>query len=222
MPLRFRCFPLDKPKSSVYIRVSVVAPTAPSPLPTDPPESLSSPSASPPTADLVPCAVSPVPALPPLSALDRALLLRLLNLDEDYPTLAAELKAQSSEPLVTTPIAAPAAVSSLMPDAQCLMPPPDLLSLLEWSSRPDIATWLAYYHQTQDHHSRRLAITRLESLIKTSDSQVEQRRAATTLLRALDHKWPTRSAVNPDRQGGARNGLAPSPPRRAPIPPSPR
>ncbi len=62
----------------------------------------------------------------------------------------------------------------------------DLLSLLQWLSRPDIAAYIHAYraHQLQLH--RNVVIQALQFVLKSTTDPIETRRAATTLLRALN------------------------------------
>jgi hypothetical protein len=113
--------------------------------------------------------MNPVPTqlLPDLPPDDHALLLRYFSLNEDLAKLSKEPGQ------------------------------PDILSLLRWLSRPEIAAYIAAYrtHQTQLH--RQAVIDALRSLLSSPTDQVELRRAATTLLRALNPTRPSAPTRDP-------------------------
>lgn len=129
------------------------------------------------------CELPPAPSLPlpPIPSSDRPLLARLFALNENYPALAAELATDQWNHLG---------------DSR----PKDLLDLYAWSVRPDIAAWIEHFRSMTDLQRRTRALTTLEEVIKSSPTPTERRRAATTILRALDRNWP--AYRKPDREGG--------------------
>ena len=52
-------------------------------------------------------------------------------------------------------------------------------------ARPDIARYIAYFHKLRESTQRMIALNYLRELVEVSEDPIEQRRAATTLLRAL-------------------------------------
>jgi len=82
----------------------------------------------------------------------------------------------------------------------------DLLSLLQWLSRPDIAAYVHAYRTHQSHLHRNVVIQALQSVLKNTTDPIETRRAATTLLRALN---PIRFRPSPS-QGDGGGGTRPS------------
>lgn len=106
--------------------------------------------------------MNPVPSqpLPHLPSEDHTLLLRYFSLNEDLTNLAAEPGQ------------------------------PDLLTLLRWLSRPDIAAYTAAYRTHQNQLHRQAVIDALRSVLTNSTDPIELRRAATTLLRALNPVRP--------------------------------
>ncbi|MBX3375839.1 MAG: hypothetical protein KF678_02400 [Phycisphaeraceae bacterium] len=130
--------------------------------------------------------------LPHLPPSDHALLLRYLSLNEDLSQLSKEPNA------------------------------PDILSLLLWLSRPEIAAYIAAYRTHQNQLHRQAVIDALRSVLASSTDQVEIRRAATTLLRALSHGGtPLRGVRTPSSTPASaegapahrtRGGAAPAPP----------
>src|SRR5262245_22531460 len=109
--------------------------------------------------------------LPHLLSHDRALLIRLIALHLDYSPPAAQL--------------APPRRSAAHPDlgaSPCRRGPSGS------STPPATAAWLAHHERLADQHLRPVALNALESLVTTARNQPEQRRAAQTLLRALDRQ----------------------------------
>lgn len=102
-------------------------------------------------------------------------------------------------------------VVSSSPDAR---PTADLLSLYAFLSRPDIAAWVAFHRAEQHHAQKQLVIAQLTTVCKSSENLVEKRRAATTLLRALNSS-ATRPRPTTTAQPSPRPPVAakPEPPR---------
>jgi hypothetical protein len=145
----------------------------------------------------IPC---PLPPIPPK---DRPLLLRLFALGENYQALANELMANAST--------APAGH------------PKDILDLYDWADQPHIAPWIARHRQMTDLQRRTLALDVLQTVVKTTDSLTEKRRAASTILRALDGNWSRprerSSSPAPSVASSLRRSVASHPRSYAPPPP---
>jgi len=119
--------------------------------------------------------------LPDLNPEDHALLTRYFSLNEDLTKLAAEPNR------------------------------PDFLFLLRWLSRPEIAAYIAAYRTHQTHLHRQAVITALQTVLNTSTDQIEIRRAATTLLRALNPRPVPSKSVPPTSMPSVRaDGRRPS------------
>ncbi len=115
-------------------------------------------------------------ALPTLSPEDQSLLLRYF--------------AASEDPAALTPLGTR--------DSALSTSPPSLLSLYSFLSRPDIAAWVAFHREHQAHLQRQLALNQLAAVCKSSPNPIEQRRAATTLLRGLTSRSTPKSKRVPD------------------------
>ncbi len=123
--------------------------------------------------------------LPTLSAEDQALLASYFEANEDLLLLA---KKEGSK---------------------------GLIGLLQWLSQPEIAAYLQAYRDHQSHLDRNLVIEALRSILKSTTDLIESRRAATTLLRALN---PIRPSSSPSLGGGRLCCAAPE--ERPTRPPS--
>ncbi len=80
-------------------------------------------------------------------------------------------------------------------------------------ARPDIAQYISQFHKLRESTQRMIALNYLREIVEVSEDPVEQRRAATTLLRSL------RLPPLPVERGGGE--LAPSarPTSKPPTPP---
>ncbi|MCB9844687.1 MAG: hypothetical protein H6811_01690 [Phycisphaeraceae bacterium] len=72
--------------------------------------------------------------------------------------------------------------------------PPDLITLLSFLARPDIAPWLDHYHNLHARALRSAAHDALARLIQAGDDPIQRRLAATALLHNLRPPRATRSA----------------------------
>ncbi len=144
-------------------------------------------------------------ALPTLSSEDQTLLLRYFAASED-----------------------PAALSPLgTRDSALSTSPPSLLTLYSFLSRPDIAAWVAFHREHQAHLQKQLALNQLATVCKSSPNPIEQRRAATTLLRGLSSPSIPKSkrlpAPPPDLtppNSSPRTQASPDPHQQSPSDPS--
>ncbi len=94
---------------------------------------------------------------------------------------------------------------------------PDSYDLASWTLSPEIAPHIAYHRAESLERRKQSALQELDTLLATSDSPIERRRAATTMLRML-----TRSNSPALRSGGDRpGGREPDPQRPHSSPPSP-
>ncbi len=80
-------------------------------------------------------------------------------------------------------------------------------------ARPDIAQYISYFHKLRESTQRMIALNYLRELVEVSEDPIEQRRAATTLLRALGR---------PPLPAGGGGGWAPSAPPTPKQPTPPR
>jgi len=87
-----------------------------------------------------------------------------------------------------------------------------LLDLLAWTSRPDIAAYIAHNRATRYHLLTMAALAALETIVHTSDSPIERRRAAATIIRAAN---PPASKPRPDRPENPR--ISPQDPTNGPL-----
>jgi len=84
-----------------------------------------------------------------------------------------------------------------------------LLELLAWTSRPDIAAYIAYHRALVNHLRVQFALSALADIVRSTDCPLERRRAAAAIIRAANPP--------PQRPGrsGPRDG---SPPSNQPSP----
>jgi hypothetical protein len=141
--------------------------------------------------------------LPPA---DRPILARLFALNENYAALAAELAAGAADRALAARQSAQAPARSdnrslPVPCAVSLVPS-DLFDLYAWADQPHIAAWIERHRTLSDLQRRNLALAALETVIKAAPTPTEKRRAATTLLRALDGRW-SQASRSRDRSGHA-------------------
>jgi hypothetical protein len=142
-------------------------------------------------------AVSQTQPLPVLAPEDQALLSRYFSLNEDLAKLAAEPGQ------------------------------PDVLSLLRWLSRPEIAAYISAFHAHQNHHHRQSIIAALRTALTSLADPIEVRRAAATLLRAINPPRPPRSDTPPrnpsarTHPASSRSAAPDTPNHRRPTSPTP-
>jgi hypothetical protein len=95
------------------------------------------------------------------------------------------------------------------------------LDILAWTSRPDVAAYLAHHQRLQTHRQRNLALAVLQHLLTTADNPTESRRAATTILRATDPARAHRRPQQPQRQESREAPSAPPALGTPSTPPAP-
>lgn len=137
--------------------------------------------------------------LPQLSPEDRSLLLLYIQFSENLFALAAHLAANHT---TSTTASSP---NSLSPQ----LPPLDILHLLSWTTLPHIAAYISAHRDHTNHLLKSQCLAALNDIVLDSDDPTEKRRAATTILRAL----------NPATRRRDRAGEAPRPRRATSKPP---
>lgn len=77
-----------------------------------------------------------------------------------------------------------------------------MIAAIEFLARPDIASYIAHFHRLRESTQRMTALNYLREIVEVSEDPIEQRRAATALLR---HS-PSQRGCCIKQRGGVRVG----------------
>jgi len=102
-----------------------------------------------------------------------------------HEALTTENTALSHSGLGTRDSALSPSPHSALGTQHSVLPPPDAYDLATWTLHASIAPHIAYRRAEHLEHRKQRALAELDAILSNSDSPIEKRRAATTMLRML-------------------------------------